>query len=130
MTRALLLAAGLAVATLAIAAARYEGIVLSDAKGGKPMKVFKPATAKVVLTANVKGAAKGTALKAQWIAEKVEGAPPNYLIDATELKAKEGSNDVTFSFSKPTAGWPLGAYRVELLVDGKVVEKVPFTVAR
>jgi hypothetical protein len=37
-------------------------------------------------------------------------------------------NVVTFSLSKPTAGWPAGDYRVELFIDGKAAA-VRFNVA-
>lgn len=72
----------------------------------------------------------GTKLRCDWIAEKTKVAEPNYRIDSTELVAKAGMNKVTFSFSKPTAGWPEGDYRAELFIDGKPAEKVRFKVVK
>jgi hypothetical protein len=111
-------------------AARYENVVMSDRKRGPPMKEFKPSTAKIYVDAAVSGASEGTLLKAQWIAEKVEGAPPDYAIDTTELKVKKNTDSVEFRLSKPNKGWPIGTYRVELLVDGKVVQKLSFRVSK
>ena len=40
------------------------------------------------------------------------------------------TNSGNFSLSKPTAGWPFGAYKVELQLDGKVLETVKFNIAK
>lgn len=125
-----LLVVGLAFSTPVLAAPGYEKLVMSDAKGGKPMKAFKPDTPRVVVYGGVRDPADGTLLRADWFAEKTDVAPPNYKIDSKELRANKGSREVNFSLVKPTAGWPVGSYRVELFVDGKVAEKFSFTVQK
>ncbi len=110
---------------------RYSDIVLSDAKGGAPKSTFKPQTAKIFLHANLVDVPTGAKVKSEWIAVNTNGAaPPNYKIDSVELTVGALINNVDFNFSKPTAGWPAGAYRVDLFIDGKAAGNVKFTVAK
>jgi uncharacterized RDD family membrane protein YckC len=109
---------------------RYTDLVLSDAKEGNAKATFKPDTPKIFLRSKLVDMPSGTRLKADWVAVKVVGAPPNYTIDTTELKTGAMTNLANFSFSKPNAGWPVGDYRVDLFVDGKPATKVPFKVVK
>ena len=113
-----------------VAAPRYSGIVLSDQKDGKAKATFAPTTEKVFLRAKVADVPAGAKLKASWIAEKTKVAPANYKIDSYEMKTVANMNEVLFSMSKPTAGWPEGDYRVELFIDDKPAAKVPFKIAK
>ena len=109
--------------------ARYTDMVLSDAKDGTPKQVFGPTTAKIYLKAKLTDVPSGAKLKGAWIAEKTKVAPPNYQIDATELKVGTLMNRVDFSLSKPNAGWPVGDYRVDLSINDKVVQSVKFKIS-
>lgn len=70
-----------------------------------------------------------------WIAVDTGGAaPPNYKIAAkeldlsgTDLKAATHTT-VSGSLSRPTKGWPVGKYRVEFEMEGKVVSSAPFQI--
>ena len=131
MVIAATLAVAAAYAPVAYAAApRYTDIVVSDTKGGKEMRAFKPATPKIYVHANVEGVSAGTMLKGDWIAVKTKVAPPNYKIDTVQLKAFPLMNSVDFNMSKPTAGWPEGDYRLDMFIGGKKVTEVKFTVAK
>jgi uncharacterized RDD family membrane protein YckC len=112
------------------ASPRYSDLVLSDAKGGEPKSTFKPQTAKVFLNAKLVDVPSGSKVKSDWVAVKAEGAPPNYKIDSVELNVGPGMNNVDFNFSKPTAGWPEGDYRVDLFIDGKPSGNVKFQVKK
>ena len=111
------------------AEARYTEMVLSDAKDGKPKEVFAPTTEKIYLKAKLQDVPSGARLKGAWIAEKTKVAPPNYQIDATELKVGTLMNRVDFSLSKPNTGWPAGDYRVDLSINDKVVQNVKFKIS-
>ena len=69
-----------------------------------------------------------TKLSAAWIAEKTDAAPANYKIDSTDLTAKAGMDEATFTLSKPNNGWPVGKYRLEIYLGGKLVKSMPFSV--
>ena len=107
---------------------RYSDVVISDSADGSAKQIFGPATPKIFLRAKLADVPRGAKLKSVWIAEKTKVAPPNYEIDAKELTAGAIANRVDFSLSKPNAGWPPGDYRVDLLIDGKVVQSVRFKI--
>lgn len=123
-------AAAWLISSAALAAPAYSEVVISDSADGKEMHTFKPATAKIYVRTRLTGVDKAVKARSEWIAVKAEGAPANYKIDATELAAGPAMNKVQFSFSKPTAGWPVGDYRVDLFLDGKKVTDVKFKVAK
>ena len=108
---------------------RFENVVLSDVKEGAAKKVFGPNTPQVFLAARLADVPAGSKLKSVWIAEKTQVAPPNYEIDKTELTGGGAINRVTFSLSRPNAGWPAGDYRVDLFVNNKPASTVRFSVA-
>jgi len=55
----------------------------------------------------------GRQLEGRWIAENVgDVAPPNYLVGKKKLTTKAPLN--VFSLTRPTNGWPLGLYRLEI----------------
>ena len=109
---------------------RYSDIVLSEVKDGPAKHVFKPDTPKVFLRTTLVDVPSGSTLKGVWIAEKTKVAPPDYRIDATELKVGALMNRANFNMSRPDAGWPEGEYRVELYIDGKPAGRLKFKVAR
>jgi hypothetical protein len=108
---------------------KYGELVLSDVKDGTAKQVFGPTTPKIFLSTKLVDVPTGAKLKAAWIAEKTKVAPPNYQIDSTELNVGSLMNRATFSMTKPNAGWPPGDYRVDLAINGKLVNTVRFKVA-
>jgi hypothetical protein len=107
---------------------RYTELRLSDAKDGTPKQVFAPTTPKIFLSTKLLDVPTGAKLKGAWIAEKTNAAPPNFLIDSVELTVGPLMNSASFTMSKPNAGWPPGDYRVDLGINGKVVNTVRFKV--
>ena len=71
----------------------------------------------------------GEKVRGVWIGEDVgTAAPKNTKIaeDTVSITA-EGQNGA-FTLSRPTKGWPVGKYRVELFVNDKLAETVKFEV--
>ncbi len=126
-----------AVAALAVIPARalageprFERIVMTDnAKVEKDKRSFTPTTPKIFLVARLADVPAGAKVSGVWIAEKIQGAPPNYKLDSTDLTVSKQMNRVTYSLFKPNDGWPVGSYRVELFIDGKPAGKASFKVA-
>jgi hypothetical protein len=70
---------------------------------------------------------KANLYKGTWIAEKVAGAKPNYVIASAE--ARLGTEPVVvFSLDRPNNGWPAGTYRLEIRADNKLVHTERFLI--
>ena len=93
-----------------------------------PATEFTPDTAKIFCVWKAEGILKGTSVRGVWIAVDVGNvAPPNYKIDEAEVRLPvmtEGS----MSLSKPTNGFPVGKYRLELYIGKELAKTIPFTV--
>ena len=73
----------------------------------------------------------GDKIKSTWIAEDVgDAAPKGTKIDEASLTAATPTDSSAFSLSKPTAGWPIGQYRVDITVNDKLVESLRFTISK
>jgi hypothetical protein len=90
--------------------------------------VFTTDTPEIFCSVKLSYAPPDTEVKAEWIyvQGELEGVE-NHLIDDYSLTA-EGTRYLSFSLTKPEAGWPKGEYKVILYVDGEEKLSVPFTV--
>jgi hypothetical protein len=108
----------------------YSDLKLSDSDDGDATTSFTPDTPKIFLNAALKDVPSGSKLSSVWVAEDTGGvAPANYKIDSVSMDSGSLMNVATFSLSKPTAGWPVGKYRVDLFIDGNAAGSVRFKIA-
>ncbi len=76
----------------------------------------------------------GDAYKIQWIAEDVGKAAPANTVIATldepvkDIPAGATSYTVNSHLTKPTNGWPVGKYRVEVKLGDKLATTAHFTI--
>jgi len=113
------------------AAPHFADIVIADSEDGDATETFAPTTPKIFLHAGLVDVARGSKITSDWIAEDTGGAAPaNYKIDSITLDTGMLTNVVTGSLSKPNAGWPVGKYRVDLSIDGKVAGTAHFKVSK
>jgi hypothetical protein len=118
-------------AASAQAAPHFADVTVSDSEDGDATETFAPATPKIFVHAGLVDVAHGSQISSDWIAEDTHGAAPaNYKIDSVALDTGILTNVVTFSLSKPNAGWPVGKYRVDLLIDGKAAGAAHFKVSK
>jgi hypothetical protein len=69
----------------------------------------------------------GLEIEARWIAQNVgEAAPANYLIGKVKMKTQGPLN--LAQLSRPTNGWPLGLYRLELWHNQKLIHTVYYVI--
>ena len=69
----------------------------------------------------------GLEIEAKWVAQNVgDVAPPNTLIDSVKMKTQGPLNVV--QLSRPTNGWPLGMYRLELSHNNKTFHVVRYVI--
>jgi hypothetical protein len=110
-------------------------------KGGKLLHVFVAAAkdgapTKNFLSGNLKiyGLWKGDALKAGdtvravWVAESFGYERKDVKITEGKVTAYKRDDDGIFSLARPTGGWPIGSYRLELYVGDKLADTVRFTI--
>ncbi len=110
--------------------AGFKDLILTDDDSSKtPKAAFKPSTPKIFVFYNLEKVPNGDKVRSVWICEKSEGIPPNTKIDEVTVEVGLIDNTGNFSLSKPTKGWPVGDYKVELYWNDKLAETVPFSVA-
>ena len=123
---------GLVMLVLAAAACEFSASTanigdawLSDSEDGGTRVTTFAQDAVFYAFVDLKNAPEDTTLKAVWIAVDVEGVEPNFVIYETEFTS--GSNVVTFDLSNNNL-WPLGRYRVEIYLNGKLDKTLDFEV--
>ena len=94
-----------------------------------PSTTFASNTPKLYAIFKTEGAKTGDKIRGVLIAEDVgDVAPANTKVLETILDV-EGDTEVgDFSFSKPTNGWPVGKYRVEIYVNDELATTAKFTI--
>jgi len=94
---------------------------------------FEPDTEQIVCVWKAEGVEPGSHVRSVWIAEDTRGAAPaNYkILESTVIAttaAKEFNKSGTFTATRPTKGWPIGRYRVEIYLEDQLAATVPFTI--
>ncbi|MDQ7842435.1 MAG: hypothetical protein QN141_03435 [Armatimonadota bacterium] len=96
---------------------RFASVVLTDNPESKTEKtIFAPDTPRIYVVFTLAAVAQGTAVKSVWIAEKTGVADLNTKIDEAMLTMGGAQTSGRFWYSRPTNGWPVGEYRVELYI--------------
>jgi hypothetical protein len=94
-----------------------------------PSTTFASNTPKLYAIFKTEGAKAGDKIRGVLIAEDVgDVAPANTKVLETILDMDGDTGAGDFSFSKPTNGWPVGKYRVEIYVNDELATKVKFTI--
>jgi hypothetical protein len=90
---------------------------------------FTPDTPMLYAIFKTKGAKDGDKARGVLIAEDVgDVAPPNTKVLETKVDMEGDTDDGDFNFSKPTNGWPVGKYRVEIYINDELATKLKFTI--
>lgn len=98
-------------------------------KESKPTTEFAPDVAQIHAFYIGDAVKAGDKIRAVWIAEDVgDTAPKGTKIDEATLTAAKDNPSDAFSLSKPTKGWPLGKYKVEIYDNDKLAETLHFTI--
>lgn len=75
---------------------------------------------------DLKNAPDSTVVKGVWTLISAEGYDPNQEIDSAEITG--GDNTYYFSLDRSAEAWPIGQYKIDLYVDGNLVQTVNFDV--
>jgi hypothetical protein len=107
---------------------KVEAAIAVD-KDTKPTTTFAANVPKLYAFFRTKGTEKGDKLRGVWIAEDVgDAAPKKTKIDEATLTADEDDFYGAFSLTKPTKGWPVGKYRVEIYRGDELATTAKFTI--
>ena len=87
---------------------------------------YAPADASFYCYFDLNNASDTTVVKGTWTAVSAEGVDPNFVIDSAEITG--GSNTYVFNLDRSTDSWPVGKYKIDLYIDGKMVQTVEFEV--
>ena len=94
-----------------------------------PSTTFASNTPKLYAIFKTEGAKTGDKIRGVLIAEDVgDVAPANTKVLETILDMEGDTEAGDFSFSKPTNGWPVGKYRVEIYVNDELATAAKFTI--
>jgi hypothetical protein len=94
-----------------------------------PSTTFASNTPNLYAIFKTEGAKTGDKIRGVLIAEDVgDVAPANTKVLETILDVEGDTETGDFSFSKPTNGWPVGKYRVEIYVNDELGTTAKFTI--
>jgi hypothetical protein len=98
---------------------------------GEPTARFAADTEKIFCRWQGDALHDGDKIRAVWIAEDVgDVAPKDYKITETSTSADSPQAAGTFTLSRPTKGWPVGKYRVEIYDGEQLAETLKFDIAK
>ena len=113
-----------------------NAVLAKDVKGDNfdpvdPTSTFPTDQPVIHLVVTLKNAPSDTKVKAVWTATDVgAAAPAGTVIDQAEI-TMDASGNVHFTLSRPDSGvWPVGKYKVDVYLDGKLNKTLQYEVAQ
>ena len=97
-------------------------------KDGEPIRKFPSGTPKIYGLWKGETLKAGDLVRAVWIAESFGYTRKDVKITEGEVTAYKPDDDGIFSLARPEGGWPIGRYRLEFYVRGKLAETVRFEI--
>lgn len=108
---------------------KVEARMMASPGTGEETTTFTADAPKLYAAFKTEGAKTGDKIRGVWIADDVgDAAPKGTKIDEKSLNAEGDTDDGEFSLSKPTNGWPVGKYHLEIYVNDDLATKVKFTI--
>jgi hypothetical protein len=92
----------------------------------EPTNVFAPDDQTIHLAVKVANAPSDTIVKAIWYLAEVEGYEPS-VIDETSITLDSFQDSIDFTLATDQT-WPVGKYKVELYLDGKLDQTLEYEV--
>jgi hypothetical protein len=103
--------------------------LFADTPGGRVGPPFPASATKLLLAWKLPSGSATDPLGVRWIAADTGGvAPKDHVISSS--KSEPGKTEGIFTLSKPTAGFPPGKYRIEILQAGKIVYTENFEIRK
>lgn len=124
-----LLIVGLIAVSLARAGeVKIEATMMTEPHG-REITAYTADAPKLYVIFKTEGVTNGDKIRGVWIADDVgAAAPAGTKIDEKTLTMDGDTDDGVFSLSKPTKGWPLGKYHLEIFVNDQLATKLDFAI--
>ena len=120
----------LSVISLAVARAgdvKVEATMMTEPHG-RELTAYAADAPRLYAIFKTKGTSEGDNIRCAWIADDVgDAAAKGTKIEEKTITAK-GEMEGEFSLSKPTPGWPIGKYHIEIYVNDEFATKVNFEI--
>jgi len=124
---ALLIAGLISTATARGAEVKVEAVMMTEPHG-REITAYTADAPRLYAIFKSKGSTEGDNIRCVWIADDVgDAAAKGTKIEEKTIAAK-GDMEGEFSLSKPTPGWPLGKYHIEIYVNDELATKVNFEI--
>lgn len=92
---------------------------------GAPQTDFRSDAENIFVRWSGRNLPSGSTVRIVWVAEDVgDLAPPNFIVDETASVVTMPELSARFTLSRPMDGWATGKYRVDMYIDGKLVQHV------
>jgi hypothetical protein len=97
-----------------------------DESDSQQTTVYSPDAQTFYCFYDLNNAPDDTVVKGTWTLVSAEGFDPNSEIDSAEITGSDDS--YYFSLDRAADQWPVGQYRIDLSINGNLVETVEFQV--
>ena len=97
-----------------------------DADDTIPTDGYSPSDSDFYCYFDVNNAPESTVVKGVWTLVSADGYESNSEIDSAEITGSD--NTYYFSLGGGADAWPVGTYKIDLYIDGKLVETIEFKV--
>ena len=98
----------------------------NDVNDSKTVTSYVPSDKTFYCFFDLKNAPEGTVVKGTWTLVSAEGYSNNSEIDSATVTGSD--NTYYFSLDRSADAWPVGQYKIDLYIDGKLVQTVDFEV--
>jgi len=98
----------------------------NDENDTKQTTMYSPSDKTFYCFFDLNNAPDSTVVKGAWTAVSAQGVDANYAIDSAEITGSD--NTYYFKLDRSTDAWPVGKYKIDLYIDGKLVQTVEFEV--
>jgi hypothetical protein len=116
--------------TLSAKPKRLHAVLAKDERK-EPTAVFTSDLPKIRAFWNGTGLTAGDRVGVVWLAEDVGiDAPHDSKISQGLVTAYKSDDNGIFALAQPKGGWPLGKYRCELYLNGRLTESIDFTIEK
>lgn len=106
-----------------------QAVIALDANT-KPTTTFTADVPQLMAFFLSTGSAKGDIVHGVWIAEDVgDAAPPDTEIDGATITCVKDDCSGSFTLTKPTKGWPVGSYRMEISWNDELATTAEFEIS-